>query len=153
MRCKDLVKLHEQGICKGCCWSWECPDPLHREIGAFGVFDFILDDGSPVTGPYQLRRQPAQPVHLDQLPPAVRLAVRQLQLPLSFLDLPFVQPIEHTPCLVYSGSAYLDSTRRRIRPIPGEERAYAEDWTFLRTLRADYEVDEPRAGRRKPKGK
>jgi hypothetical protein len=93
--------------------------------------------------PYERRSVPVQPVHVDQLPPEVRRVVKQVVLNLRFSDTPHIQPAEHLPCDAY-GAAYVDVTGTEVRPVPGKEEEYADEYDELaENYKARYRVQPP----------
>jgi hypothetical protein len=110
------------------------------------------------TGPYERTQAPRKPLHIDQLPPRVRDAIRSLRFDtLDFRQTREFQPVELTPCSAWD-PAYLASDGKTIKPIPGWEDDYAKFYKeYGAELAADgFIVEEPpkkkRSSRRKKKG-
>jgi hypothetical protein len=108
----------------------------------FYVYNHLTENW--ISGPYGREMIPAQPLHVDQLPPALRRYVARLRLEnVRFADTPHIQPLEHTECESWE-SAYLDVNCKRIRPIPGKEEEYAKNFDSHYVDAADdYEVEPP----------
>lgn len=129
-------RLHESGACRGCSlylhsgeMEEHYPDPALR-----GLFSYEHLTENWISGPYGRVRRPAQPIHVDQLPPRIRAAVQAMRFDsLCFTDTTHIQPIEHADCESWE-SAYLDVTGKIIRPIPGKENEYAEAYEELADL-------------------
>jgi hypothetical protein len=123
-------RVHAAGACRGCFWHW-IPDPDDPPRPAeLGLFWFQHPMWNALAFPYERLSVPAQPIHVDQLPPDIRQVVKQVVLNLRFRDTPHIQPAEHLPCEC-SEPAYVDSTGTRLRPVPGKEKEYAEEYDEL----------------------
>jgi hypothetical protein len=137
-------RIHAAGACRGCFWHWipfddSTPTPEH-----FGLFEFGHPIWNTLAYPYERRCVPAQPVHVDQLPPDVRQAVKQVVLNVRFGDAPLIQPAEHLPCDSWE-PAYVDCTGKRLRAVPGKEKEYAEAYADLKErYEGRYKVQPPR---------
>jgi hypothetical protein len=82
------------------------------------VSDYFLD-------PYERGESPAQPLHIDQLPPGVRAWCQCVRFEgLRFTDAERVQPLESIGCWVYGGGGYLSSDLTTVRPMRGFKKAY-----------------------------
>lgn len=126
-------RLHSSGVCRGCSWYFEANEEMGMgpDPAAHGIFRYSHLTENWISGPYGRIRQSAQPIHVDQLPPRVRDAIKAVRFDtLSFTDTPHIQPVEHTPCESWE-SAYLDVTGKHIRPIPGKEAEYATAYEEL----------------------
>jgi hypothetical protein len=88
--------------------------------------DYFLD-------PYGREETPAQPLHVDQLPPQVRAWFRQVRFEgVCFADAPHVQPLESMGCSVWAGGGYLGSDLKTVRPMRGFEKEYVTHCEELR---------------------
>jgi hypothetical protein len=129
-------KIHDGGDCLGCFFFFTDED-IEDSVGDLATRGFFVYDHTTenwISGPYGRTRRPVRPLHVDQLPPAVRNAVREIRFDaLCFADAVYVQPIEYTPCDSWE-VAYLDSTGTKIRPIPGKEKEYAHAYDQLKHL-------------------
>jgi hypothetical protein len=129
-------RLHDSGVCLGCEWHFHdeereeyCPD-----LAARGLFSYSHLTENWISGPYGRERQPAQPIHVDQLPPRIREAVRSMRFEsLCFAATPHIQPVEHTECVSWE-AAYMDVAGINIHSIPGKEDEYSQQYRDL----ADY---------------
>jgi hypothetical protein len=116
---QGLVKrLHKDGLCRGCYFEYrggeDRPDVCNH--GAF-LYRHLCENW--ISGPYGRERVPLQPVHIDQLPPAVRRVLLRVRFDkFCFADTPHVQPAEHTDCVAWE-QAYLATDGKTVRPIPG----------------------------------
>ena len=121
-------RLHATGACLGCEWHFQAHNSEVAERGLFS-YSHLTDDC--LAGPYGRVQQPVQPIHLDQLPPQLREAVKAMRFDsLCFAETPHIQPIEHTECESWE-PAYLDVTGKHIRPVPGREDDYAVQYEDL----------------------
>jgi hypothetical protein len=73
------------------------------------------EPGPRVSGPYIRRKVPAQPIHVDQLPPGVRMIVKAVRFELSFAEEQAIQPAEHSLCV---------SEQPEYLTLAGERRAF-----------------------------
>jgi hypothetical protein len=99
-----------------------------------GLFAYDHDDYGWINQPYQRVGEPAQPLHIDQLPPAIRDAVSRVRFPsLSFAEAMRLQPCEKLPCDTYPGvCAYLTAEGGIVRAVPGRESAYREEYEAIK---------------------
>jgi hypothetical protein len=116
-------------------FHWEGDDRAAAEVGIF-LYDYS-EAWEPIQA-YDRRVVPPDPVHVDQLPPAIRLGCKRIQLSgIRFADAARVQPIELFPC-DYSGGeervAFVAADGITVRPVPGKERRFAD---FVRRFRAE----------------
>jgi hypothetical protein len=81
-----------------------------------------------LAGPYEREREPKQPVHVDQLPPALRERARQRCLKkMNFAHQELIQPLEQYACEFWNEPvAYLCGDGKTVRPYPGNEEAFAD---------------------------
>jgi hypothetical protein len=138
-------RLHESDACRGCSWYFQAmeggsatPDLVSR-----GFFNYSHLTDNWVSGPYGRTGQPERPVHIDQLPPRIREAIKAVRFDsLSFAETPYIQPVEHMECASWE-SAYMDVTGKHIRPIPGKEQEYAEAHDELTDIGDELNVEPP----------
>jgi hypothetical protein len=106
-----LGRLHDAGQCRGCYFHYR-PDPASGEENEersadHGLFEYGHLCENWIAGPYGREEVPVNPVHVDQLPPRLREAVRAMTFPnLSFAETPHIQPIEHVPCTAWDSESY-----------------------------------------------
>jgi hypothetical protein len=147
----ESKRLHDAGVCRACFWHFHPLDDAGNEAEGYvpalsrhGVYTYGHLTENWISGPYGREEVPAQPVHVDQLPPDVRQALKQVRFDkLSFADTPHVQPVEHAECVSWE-SAYLDSTGKNIRPIPGREGDYADIAGEMQGMGGEYNVEPPK---------
>lgn len=121
-------QLHADGACLGCEWHFQAHN---REIAERGLFCYSHLSDDCLAGPYGRMQQPAQPIHVDQLPPQIRGAVKTMCFSsLCFAETPHIQPIEHAECVSWE-PAWMDVTGKHIRPVPGREDDYAGQYEEL----------------------
>lgn len=148
-------RLHDSGACLSClAYFGNATNAEARfALAARGCFMYEHLTENWISGPYGRQCYPAEPLHVDQLPPSLRAAVGALRFDsLCFAQASHVQPVEHAECVSWQ-SAYLDATGRHIRPIPGKEKDYAADYEDLARFAASKNMTvEPPAGRA-PDGK
>jgi hypothetical protein len=108
-------------------------DALREEVGErardAGIFVYELDaDYASYESPYRLVGVPAKPIHVDQLPPALRQMFKRVHLDkISFPEARLLQLYEHVACSTWgTPRAYLASDGVTLRPVPGREHEVAE---------------------------
>src|SRR5262245_31384519 len=116
-------------------FHWEGYDQAAAEIGIF-LYDYS-EAWEPIQA-YDRRFVPPDPVHVDQLPPAIRLGCKRIQFSsIRFADDARVQPIEFFPC-ESSGRevrvAFVAADGVTVRPVPGQEHRFAD---FVRRFCAE----------------
>jgi hypothetical protein len=129
--------------------SRPAPDPDDYEESAvlaerFGFFLYEYGDSFDPIVVYRRRVVPPNPVHVDQLPPAIRDACKQLRLPVAFAAAECMQPIEFFECHYWNGeegAAYVAADGVTVRPMKGREAHFAE---FVRRFRAEYPEEAAR---------
>jgi hypothetical protein len=146
----ELAKrLHDSGACLGCSWYFHAEEmEAHSpNLAARGLFSYSHLTENWISGPYGRVRRPAQPLHVDQLPPRIREAVKTMRFDsLSFAETTHIQPVEHAPCESWE-SAYMDVTGKHIRPIPGQEERYADTYGELaEDLGETLDIEPPPSG-------
>jgi hypothetical protein len=130
-------RLHEAGECLGCDFHYISDDPEAGPTNpaALGLFRYAHLCENWISGPYGRRGRPDRPLHVDQLPPALRdLLLGRFHLAsLCFAEAPHVQPVEHFPCISWE-TRYLGSDGKTVRPMPGHEGEGVEDEVLLEDL-------------------
>jgi hypothetical protein len=113
------------------------------ELGFF-FYDFgrarhPLTDWSLSLWPYDLTLTPETPLHVDQLPPALRQRFKRIRFEkVDFAQAPLVQPMEEHACdyrYKVERVAYLCGDGKTVRPIPGKEDGYRD---FCRDFREQH---------------
>jgi hypothetical protein len=122
-------RLTESGAVRATAFFFGGPDDERNSRARFGVYEYGHLCENWIAGPYGRERVPARPLHVDQLPPAVRKQLKEATLAgLSFAEATHIQPAEHWECETWeSGWLGLDGV---VRPFPGREadfRAHAEE--------------------------
>jgi len=111
-------------------------DDLFEELARRGVYVYAYCDGFlELYYPYRIEFKPEQPLHVDQLPPALRKLVKAVKLTgTDFSAGDFVQPLEHVECDFWwsEGVAYIAADGKTVKPMPGREAEFAD---FCRDLR------------------
>jgi hypothetical protein len=111
-------------------------DNYEGVLARAGVFVFDYQDGwLELYYPYARVQRPEAPLHVDQLPPALRKQVKAVRLEgVDFSAVEFVQPLEHVECDFWwaDGVAYVAADGKAVRPMPGREAEFAD---FCRDLR------------------
>jgi hypothetical protein len=100
-------QLHEQGVCL-CCFCYgpgSQVDPAEPLAGLYKYCHF--SEEHEFSAPYGRIRVPVSPLHVDQLPPALRNQLKVIRFDVNFAKTPLLQPIEHTECEFYE-PAWLD---------------------------------------------
>src|SRR5262249_18765558 len=94
-------RLHRDEACLGCYFHFEAnksgpaslPSAARR-----GLYEYRHTCENWISGPYGRTGIPANPVHIDQLPPALRNHVKAMQFDVNFAETPYLQPMQHTEC-------------------------------------------------------
>jgi len=120
------------------------PSPPGRQGGvgadgaALGVFVYSYGDGYEqpavafIWDVYRREEAPADPIHVDQLPPEFRNLLKRFPLDVVFADSERVQPFEHLKCGGWGDDiAYLRTDGTTVQVVPGQEKAFAK---FLKSL-------------------
>jgi hypothetical protein len=111
-------------------------------LAARGLYAYGHLTENWISGPYGRNSVPARPVHVDQLPPALRGLVKSFVFDgLSFRDAVHLQPLEFGPCVSWE-SAWLD-TEGAIRPVPGREEEYASNYDELAGIADQFTIEPP----------
>jgi hypothetical protein len=119
-------------------------DGENDDLSSHGVFTYGHLTENWISGPYGRERVPARPIHVDQLPPALRGLLKSFAFDrLSFRDTAHIQPLEFGPCVSWE-SAWLDSGGN-IRPVPGREEEYADQFEELVEGAGPFKVQPPDA--------
>jgi hypothetical protein len=121
------ARVHAADVCLGC-FPLHLPYPspdreaesgtgLDSRTAAFGFYDYRHTCDYIICGPYGRVAVPAEPAHVDQLPPEVRTAAKALRFDLNFAETPFVQPVRDHECASRM-ARWLDLDGGE-RPMPG----------------------------------
>jgi hypothetical protein len=104
--------------------AWGDPEEVGPRLG---VFFYDYGEGYGPLGPYLRSVAPQQPLHVDQLPPALRRDCKQVCFgDVSFAQSECVQPLEFFECRFwYNPPAYLCADGRTVRPVPGRQDEFA----------------------------
>lgn len=130
-------KIHKAKHCLGCIQLGHNSGsrPTGHELTRLGIFFFEPVEYScfGAHSPYGRFEMPAQPLHVDQLPPNLRRDLKRFQLlSLCFAETPHVQPAEHTArCIAWGGCAYLAADGIHVRAMPGYEDTYRREYQSL----------------------
>lgn len=105
----ELISVELTNRCAKACWfcynhslpegetRWEPAEEDAAERGFF-IFEYI-DSFQPFYHPYTRTWEPGEPLHVDQLPPAVRKRLKEATLAdRTFAETPHIQPAEHWRC-------------------------------------------------------
>jgi hypothetical protein len=114
-----------------------------------GLFYFDHDGSFAPIGPYHRDKEPDAPLHVDQLPPAIRNSCKGLQFEkVVFAESELLQPLDYFACVFWyeeSRVAYLAIDGKTVRPVPGKEDKFQE---FIEEFRKenpeqakDYQVE------------
>jgi hypothetical protein len=137
-----LQRLHDGGACRACFYQFNL-DPDTPPLGELGLYNYRHLTENWISGPYGRQQLPTQPLHVDQLPPALRNQLKQVRFnTLSFTDTLYIQPVEHTSCESWE-VGWMDVTGKRLRPMPGQEDAFAEAYGEREDLQGRFEVEPP----------
>jgi hypothetical protein len=133
-------RVHAAGACLGCFRDYEY-DQLPSQLG---LYRYDHPDELYIPEPYRRHGRPLQLLHVDQLPAALRDTLMRVRFDaIGFDDEESIQPIEHFPCATWNSAAYLPTGRRIIRPIPGQEERYREEFEAEYQHFDDVEIEPP----------
>lgn len=113
---------------------WDPENNLRRTAdlaAALGLFFYsYAGHGYVGAGLYQRESAPVMPLHVAQLPPAMRVQCSQLRFEdLDFRQVTVVQPLEQFPCRSWYANPcpmYLAVDGVTLRLVPGQEHRYWE---------------------------
>jgi hypothetical protein len=95
--------------------------------------------------PYHLARPPEAPLHIDQLPPALRERCKRIRFErVHFAQSEWLQPLEQYACdyrYKIERVAYLGGDGKTVRPIPGREEDFRQ---FCRAFREEHPEEADR---------
>jgi hypothetical protein len=92
---------------------------------------------------YQRKRVPKNPIHVDELPPAVRDALGRVRFDgLAFSETKVFQPVELTPCATWD-AAYLAGDGKTVKPVPGREEEYAQFFREYHNEFGEFKFEPP----------
>jgi hypothetical protein len=103
-----------------------------RSAQTLGVFLYRYIDDTRPYGPIDVYRRDVttpNPLHVDQLPPDLRMEWKRLRFPgIRFAQADTLQPFEAFECHAsdVDAEAYIASDGVTVRPIPGREVAWVE---------------------------
>jgi hypothetical protein len=111
-------------------------EDLGFQAEKLGLFLYSHPDnmGDPIEA-YERAQVPQEPLHIDQVPPALRTQFGKVRFRgLRFGETAVLQPLELYPCDCYDpdACAYLCADGKTVRPIAGEERHFPY---FVKELR------------------
>lgn len=112
---------------------WGGLPPEQETADQLGVFLYEYDDeGEGVVidvVPYRRSAVPTNPLHVDQLSPALRKLCKTSRFAeIDFAKADLVQPMEQFRCILWAEEAsvaYLCADGKTVRPIPGKEDKFA----------------------------
>jgi hypothetical protein len=85
------------------------------------------DEEDPFIEAYIRQHRPSDPLHIDQLPPALRKLCKRVRFEtISFAEMKHLQPLEFLPCDNCYGVGYRSSDGKVVRPVPGSEEEYRD---------------------------
>jgi hypothetical protein len=115
-------RLHEEEACLGCYFHFEADEAGPAALPSAarrGLYEYRHTCENWISGPYGRTGIPANPVHIDQLPPALRNQVKAMQLDVNFAETPYLQPMQHTECA--SWEAHWLDLEGKQHTMPGRE--------------------------------
>ena len=108
-------------------------------FAGLGLFVYDYEEASDPIEPYVRTAVPDTPLHIDQLPPAMREVCKQFRLEnLTFGERPLLQPLHYFDCDFWYGDdrvAYMCEDGKTVRPLTGKEDRFAD---FCREFRAEH---------------
>lgn len=120
-------RLLASGAITGVAWL-DDEDLQNLARRGFFVFEHLDRFENWISGPYGRRSVPSRPLSIDDLSPADRRRVAGAAFStLRFADVPLLQPAEHAEVVSWQ-SAWVASDGKTVRPIPGQEDGYLDDY-------------------------
>lgn len=110
-------RLHKDGHCLGCFFSYfpEEGDEHRVRPAEVGLFEYVHPSENWISQPYGRLEVPRHPLHIDQLPPALRDEFSEGSFPtLSFPETTHLQPAEFGEVATWE-PAYLTADGRTVR--------------------------------------
>jgi hypothetical protein len=106
--------------------GWWPEDDDYRRLGLFSYSYEQSHWGGWFTWAYEREVVPDRPLHIDQMPPAVREIFARVRFDkLRFAESGCVQPVEFFPCFLWDDEpGYLASDGQTVRAVPGEEERF-----------------------------
>ena len=100
MTADQARRLNESGAVTTSAYYFDSPNGDEREtLAQFGVYEYGHLCENWISGPYGRERVPSRPLHVDQLPPAIRKQLKGATLSdETFAETPHIQPAEHWEC-------------------------------------------------------
>jgi len=152
-------RLHKDGHCLGCffyCY-WlpeesDLDDEPRARAAEIGLYDYSHPVENWIALPYGREMLPSRPVHIDQLPPALRNQVGQARFEkLRFADTTHIQPCESQEIACWE-PGYMTADGLRIReigynfmdPDPTYEEFYREMTGHERPWLKEITIEPPR---------
>jgi hypothetical protein len=116
-------QLHDGGLCLGCFCHWlRAEDEIEEndlDPATCGFYQYDHTCENWISGPYGRIIVPASPVHVDQLPPQLRNALKAVRFDVNFAETPFLQPVKDHECASWQ-TEWLDLDGQQ-HPMPGHE--------------------------------
>jgi hypothetical protein len=128
----EYERLHagKPPVCQGCFWQFQLsdePEDQPPNLAEYGVYVYSALGGNASANPYGIQLIPANPVHVDQLPPELRRRLKEVQFDaVSFADTPVFQPAEHVPCTAHE-PVYTDM-KGRTHPLPDADELGRDEY-------------------------
>jgi hypothetical protein len=111
-------------------------------LARHGIYEYTHLCENWIAGPYGRDRVPARRLHIDQLPPDLRRALKGAQLrDVSFSVTPQIQPMEHWPCASWE-PGWL-GTDGVVRPVAGREDEYSDMVGEMQAEMPQYRFEPP----------
>jgi hypothetical protein len=119
------AQLHDGAVCLGCFFHFGPWDEVEysgeprADPSVRGFYQYSHTCENWISGPYGRISIPTNPVHVDQLPPQLRNALKVLRLDLNFAETPHIQPVADHECASWE-SQWLDLDGKE-HSMPGIE--------------------------------
>jgi hypothetical protein len=117
--------------------------PEEGDYAEVGLFTYGSGDcWRGIVAPYEQGLAPVNPLHIDQVPPFIRDVFKRLRFDgICFRDAAVVQPLELGRCHIYDedeNTGYLVGDGVTVRPVPGQERHFLQDYEQRREEMQQY---------------
>jgi hypothetical protein len=135
------ARLHATAACRGCFGHYE--DDETPQVARKGLYEYSHTTDNWIAGPYGLRTRPSEPITIDALPAGARPPL--VRFDGRFAETPILQPVGRWPSDAW-GAAYLAEDGKKVRPIPGREDDYRDEYNDYDQGGSDGLELEPPAG-------
>jgi hypothetical protein len=109
-------RYRDAGVVRAWTYHHDSPEEQQAQSARFGVYEYGHLCENWIAGPYGREAIPSRPLHVDQLPPAIRKQLKEATLAdRTFAETSHIQPFEHWECQSWEEQWMgLDGTNRSV---------------------------------------